>query len=110
MTDSISGGGGYYIYMLIKSIPEAVRKIIVDAKDSAHEKISTGVAGVARKAQELSSTVQGRVEPALRTVSEELPGTIQAASSKVGEVAGGAKSTIISHWEWVKKEVERRMK
>jgi len=78
-------------------------KVIVDAKDSVQVAISKGLKYTARKAQDTSRAIQESVGYSISKASEELPKAFQATSRVVGGAATIATSTIISHWEWVKK-------
>jgi uncharacterized protein YoxC len=95
--------------MRSKIIFEVVEGMAAKAKDIG-QTVSKGLGSVARKVQDLSSAVKESLGPSLSKASEKLPETIQAIPSAIKKAAGGAKSAIISRWEWVKKEVERRKK
>lgn len=74
------------------------------------ETIPKKLGDVAKKAQDLSNTVKKTVGLSLRRASKELPKTIRTASNAVGTAAEGAKTAMVSHWKWLKKEVEERRK
>ena len=97
-------------YTSLKSILGGFRKAVVEAGDTTRNVISGQVADVGKKAQDLSSAAHESIKPTLSKASEELPKTIQAVSSKIGKAADGAKDAVISHWKWVKEEVEGRRK
>ena len=73
-------GGGYYTYIAIFQPIAAALKAGTEAKEMATEWIGNAK----RKAQEISSAVQG--------------------------AGSGAKKVAISYWEWVKSKVEGRRK
>jgi len=79
-----------------------VWKVGVDAK----EKASEGLGHAARGGRDLLSAAQESVGPSLSKASEALRGTAQAIPGAIEGAAGGAKSTLISHWERLKNKVE----
>lgn len=72
--------------------------------------IPEGLKCATRNAQKLLSVVKERVGSSLSKASEKLPGTIQSISGAIQGAAGGAKSAVMSRWEWVKRQVEERRK
>jgi len=105
---------GYIVYdgyTSLKSTLGGFRKVVVEAGDTTRDVIFGQVADITKKAQDLSSAAHESVTPTLsKLASEELPKTIQAVSGEIGKAADGVKNVVISHWGWVKKEVEERRK
>ena len=97
-------------YLSLKSTLGDLRKVVVDVGNVILGVISGSGADVAKKARDLSDAVHGSVGPSLSRASEELPKIIQVIPGEVGKAADGAKNAVTSHWEWAKKEVERRRK
>ena len=96
----------YKTYMSVTSALGALRDGIVKVGNVVRGTISGGLAGVAKKTQDLSDVIQENVRPSVTKALEELPKTVQKASGAIEEAAGGAKNTIASYWEWVKKRAE----
>lgn len=104
---------GYVVYdgyMSFKSTLGGLKKAGAKAVDNVREAISGPAANVAKKTQDLSSTIRETVRPSLDTASKELPKTVQAISGEIGKAANGTKNAVTSHFEWVKKKVEGRWK
>ena len=92
------------MYTVLKSLPGAVLEAAVEI---AQDKMNKGFEYAKRKALEVSEAVKESVRSGLSETLKELPGTVREIS---GKVAGNAKNTIKSSWEWIKKEVEGRGK
>lgn len=80
------------------------------ATGKAKETVSEAVGWAAKKAQELPGTAQKVVGPILDKAPEELSKTAKVASRTIKTAVDGASSAIVPHWEWAKRELERRRK
>lgn len=95
--------------MQLKSVADGWGKVVGGVR-SVVQMTPKKLGDVAKRAQDLSNTIQASVGPSLSKASVELPKTIRTASGAVGAAAGGAKTAMASRWEWLKKEVEERRK